>query len=147
MTDNLPCAFLASESTLDRFLSDFFEHSLPKAEWNHAAHVALGAALLFHSNVTAALPKVREGLWTYIEATGGKNADDCGYHETLTVFWLKVIFARLQKLRSMSRLDAVREVVAEYGEQRKLHTEYYSGDLNCNVAARRNWVIPDLRRI
>lgn len=147
MTENLAYGILASESTLDQFLDGFFGLTLPKSEWNHAAHVAMAAALLFHSNVTAELPRVRRGLWQYIEATGGRNGDDCGYHETLTVFWLKVIFSRMKKLRKLSRIDAVRAVVAEYGEQRKLHADYYSQDLNCNVTARRTWVEPDRRLV
>jgi len=85
------CGFLESEEALDRFLTTFFNQSLPKAEWGHTAHVAMAASLLYGSDVETVLPRVRQALRTYIEALGGRNDDECGYHETLTVFWLKAI--------------------------------------------------------
>jgi hypothetical protein len=141
------CGFLESEEALDRFLTTFFNQSLPKAEWGHTAHVAMAASLLYGSDVETVLPRVRQALRTYIEALGGRNDDECGYHETLTVFWLKAISAKLRELRPASRLEAARDAVAAFGEARKLHTRYYSQDLNSDLAARRGWVEPDLRAI
>ena len=148
MIDTLPNDFLASEETLDRYLGRFFDHSLPKAEWNHAGHVAMAAYVLYDSDVEAALPKLREAIRAFIEASGGKNTASSGYHETLTVFWLKVVAAKMRELQAASRLDAVRGVVAAYGEARRLHTLYYSHDLHAaDTVARRQWVEPDLRPI
>jgi hypothetical protein len=148
MNEALPNDFLASEEALDHFMHSFFDHSLPKAEWNHAGHVAMAAYLLYDSDVDAALPKVRKAIRTYIEATGGRNTASNGYHETLTVFWMRVVAAKLRELQAASRLEAVRGVVAAYGEARRLHTLYYSHDLHAaDAVARRQWVEPDLRQI
>jgi hypothetical protein len=148
MSETLPSYFLISEEALDRFLARFFDHSLPKAEWNHAAHVAMAAYVLYDSDVATALPKVRKAIRAYIEASGGRNTENNGYHETLTVFWLKVVSAKLRELQATSRLDAVRGAVAAYGEARRLHTLYYSQDLHAaDTVARQQWVEPDLRPI
>ena len=148
MSETPPSDYLATEVTLDHFMNRFFDHSLPKAEWNHAGHVAMAAYLLYDSNVDTALPKVRKAIRAYIEATGGRNTESNGYHETLTVFWMTVVSAKLRELQAVSRLQAVRGVVGAYGEARRLHTLYYSHDLHAaDAVARLQWVEPDLRQI
>jgi len=147
MKDPPSCGFLASEEALERFFAAFFDFSLPRAEWSHGAHVALAAYLLYDSDVPTVLPKVRQALSTYIEACGGRNADDTGYHETLTVFWLKVISRKVREEWFDSRLEAVRSMVAVYGEARELATQYYSYDLKSDTLSRKQWVEPDLRLI
>jgi hypothetical protein len=145
MCESLVGVPLVSEEALDCFLSAFFDHSLPKAEWTHAAHVALAAYLLYSEDVAVVLPKVRQAIRTYNEAVGGSNTESSGYHETLTVFWLKVVSKKLQELNAETRFDAVRGAVTAYGEKRALHAEYYSSDIVRDSVARRQWIEPDLQ--
>jgi len=137
--------FLDSEETIDLFLYAFFDHTLPKAQWTHAAHVTLAASLLHSAEVATVLPQVRNAIRSYNEAVGTRNTDTSGYHETLTVFWLRVVAQKLRRLHPSSRLEAVRAVVDAFGEQRALHKLYYSTDIVANTAARRVWVEPDLQ--
>jgi len=136
--------FLLSEESIDRFLGAFFDHTLAKAEWTHSAHVTLAAALLYESEVASVLPRVRRAIWSYNEAVGTRNTDTSGYHETLTIFWLRVVEQKLFQLQAGSRLEGVRGVVAAYGEERALHKLYYSTDMVNDTAARREWMEPDL---
>jgi hypothetical protein len=137
--------FLDSEETIDLFLHAFFHRTLPKAQWTHAAHVTLAASLLHSAEVATVLPQVRNAIRSYNEAVGTRNTDTSGYHETLTVFWLRVVAQKLRRLHPSSRLEAVRAVVDAFGEQRALHKLYYSTDIVANTAARRVWVEPDLQ--
>ena len=137
--------FLDSEETIDLFLHAFFHHTLPKAQWTHAAHVTLAASLLHSAEFATVLPQVRNAIRSYNEAVGTLNTDTSGYHETLTVFWLRVVAQRLALLPASSRLEAVRAVVEAFGEQRALHKLYYSDDIVADTAARRVWVEPDLQ--
>ena len=41
---------------------------------------------------------MRDGVRRYNVATGGKNTEDSGYHETLTCFWIAVAAAFLAAL-------------------------------------------------
>ena len=136
---------LVSEQSLDRFLEAFFSHTLPKAQWTHAAHVTLAACLLHESDVPSVLPVVRTAISSYNISVGTENSATSGYHETLTVFWLKVVAQSLRSSPAASRLHAVRSVVAAFGEQRALHRHYYSTDIVNNTAARQAWVEPDLQ--
>ena len=49
--------FLDSEETIDLFLHAFFHHTLPKAQWTHAAHVTLAASLLHPRNAPRCCPR------------------------------------------------------------------------------------------
>ena len=110
--------FLDSEETIDLFLHAFFHHTLPKAQWTHAAHVTLAASLLHSAEFATVLPQVRNAIRSYNEAVGTRNTDTSGYHETLTVFWLRVVAQTAStSCTASSRLEAVRAVVDAFGER------------------------------
>jgi len=145
MSSEIHEGVLASEETLDEFLHAFFHHTLPKAQWTHAAHVTLAACLLHQGDLPSVLPVVRNAISSYNVSVGTQNTDTSGYHETLTIFWLRVVAQSLRQSPSASRLQAVRSIVASYGAERSLHRLYYSSDIVTCSAARRAWVEPDLK--
>ena len=84
---------------------------------------------------------------SYNLSVGTENSETSGYHETLTIFWLKVVAQSFQTSPSAPRLQAVRAVVAAFGDERGLHRLYYTSDIvNCK-AARQTWVEPDLKAL
>ncbi len=64
--------------------------TLPKAQWTHAAHVAVGSyyAVCYRDS---ALEKTRAGILRYNQAAGTANTETSGYHETLTCFWAGIL--------------------------------------------------------
>jgi len=138
--------FLDSEEALSRFLECFERGSWPKPEWNHAAHIAVaGCYLIAYSDDEAAV-RARRGIQHYNQCVGTINSDHSGYHETLTLFWLALVKARLLQLEpGTARIDAVRILIAEFAPQRDLFRDYYSFDAVRSVEARRSWVPPDAR--
>ena len=93
----------------------------------------------------AVLPMMRERIQSYNLAVGGANTATSGYHETLTRFWLRVVVAHLRAAPTTSPWRAAKRAVAEFGEKRALHAEYYSGDVVKDSAARLSWREPDLK--
>jgi hypothetical protein len=134
--------FLTSESELATFLAAWEAGTLPKVAWTHAAHVAAAAAYTWRSTPAEALPLLRLRIRTYNEATGGRNTDDSGYHETLTRFWTEVVGRFVTAHQRTSRLDAVRAAVERFGGDRELPQTYYTHDLVRDKVARREWVPP-----
>ncbi|MGA8510117.1 MAG: hypothetical protein WB762_31290, partial [Candidatus Sulfotelmatobacter sp.] len=63
---------------------------LPRDEWTHAAHVAVGAYYATKDPETA-VDRVKRGIVEYNEATGIENTATSGYHETLTMLWLAIV--------------------------------------------------------
>jgi len=143
---------LANDEALSEFLHGFEAGTLPKAEWTHGAHVA-AAAYYLHRNAhqsaydtayASVLPLIRQRIQSFNLAVGGANTATSGYHETLTRFWLRVVVAHLRDRRPGTPLEAAQSAVAEFGEQRALHTLYYSGDVVKDSEARLGWREPDL---
>jgi hypothetical protein len=89
---------------------------------------------------------MREGVRRYNEATGGKNTEDSGYHETLTRFWIAVAGAFLAARPDGEAPSArIAALVNHFGARRELFREYYSFDVVGSREARRGWMAPDLK--
>ncbi|MBZ5592848.1 MAG: hypothetical protein LAP39_11475 [Acidobacteriia bacterium] len=138
--------FLATEESLTDFLESFERGTWPKSAWTHAAHVAVASCYLIEHPDEEARDHMRRGIRHYNQCVGTVNSDHSGYHETITLFWLAVVKARLRELADGApRIEAVRMVVTELAPQRELFREYYSFDVVRSVEARRAWIAPDLK--
>jgi hypothetical protein len=136
--------FLASESAFAKFLAQFEEGTLPRPDWTHAAHLAVGTWYLLSFPEKKAIERVRAGIRHYNECAGVRNTPDSGYHETLTRFWIRILSNFLESLdRGSGKLVAIRHAVAEFGSRRDLFREYYSFDVVASREARARWIPPD----
>jgi hypothetical protein len=136
--------FLESEPAFAEFLDAFERGTLPKPNWTHAAHLAVGTWYIVTFPEEKAIERVRAGIRHYNECVGTQNTADSGYHETLTIFWLGIIRRFLVDTGSMGdKLKAVRSVVEKFGGQRDLFRQYYSFDVVASREARARWVPPD----
>lgn len=112
--------------------------SLSKGEWTHAAHLLVGAWHVERLGIDEAAGKMREGIRKLNSSFGGVNSETEGYHETLTIFWLRVIARALKEGTGLADIAALPS---------GLWREYYSRDLPSCRVARREWVEPDLKPI
>ncbi len=138
---------LATPEALARFLQAFEDGTLDKYEWTHGAHVAAAAWYLHGSSYDAVLPLMRHRIQSFNLSVGGQNTPTSGYHETLTRFWLRIVDHLLHTQKPSTSLAAAQLAVANYGEARALHNEYYSGDVVKDTAARLGWRSPDLKSL
>jgi hypothetical protein len=136
--------FLASDSSLRDFVALWESRALPKAQWTHAAHVAVCAFYTAEFDAIEALRRMREGIPLYNEAVGGQNTDDSGYHETLTCLWAKIVADFLAEGHFATPYAAVYAAVLRFGQERKLHEAFYTYDVVADRRARREWVAPDV---
>jgi len=136
-------ALLKSESELQRFVEAWKSGRLPKAEWTHAAHVAMAAYFAFDHAAEATFAIMKAGILHHNTSGGTPNTEDNGYHETLTRFWAGEIGAFIRTGRFPSRLEAVRAAVEEFGRDRDRFRQFYSFDVVRDRRARREWVAPD----
>jgi hypothetical protein len=119
--------FLADEAAFAKFLDQFEQGTLPRPQWTHAAHLAVGAWFLLSLPERKAIERVRAGIQHYNECAGIRNTPDSGYHESLTLFWLAILKSLLSGAhRGVDKLDAVRRSVAEFGSRRDLFREWPS---------------------
>jgi len=87
------CGIFANEEHLDGFLKAFEYGTWPKADWTHAAHIAVASCYLIAYPLEVATDRIRLGIRHYNHCVGTRNTDHSGYHETLTVFWMAMVKA------------------------------------------------------
>ena len=136
-------ALLESEGLLQQFVEAWKAGKLPKAEWTHAAHVAMAAYFAFDHATAATFAIMKAGILHHNTSVGTPNTEDNGYHETLTRFWSSEIGEFVRTGHFASRLEAVRAAVSAFGSDRDRFRRFYSFDVVRDRQARREWVAPD----
>lgn len=71
---NLP--YLDSDAGYARFIQEFEQGTLPRAQWTHAAHLAVAAWYLVTLREHEALDRMRSGIQHYNECVGSRNTPD-----------------------------------------------------------------------
>jgi hypothetical protein len=128
---------LQSKTSFDRFLHDVVVGTFPRSRWNHAAHLAYAAWVLWNGG---RYDGVRSAILAYSKTQGIVSTPDSGYHETVTHFWCDRIL-ELGPHETAYHL-ALRAVDVLAG-QRELLSKYYSFDVIANREARATYVPPD----
>ena len=136
-----------SDTELDRLVTQFRAATLPAAEWSHRAHLAVGTWHVYHHGANDALDLVRAGILKLNEQHGTPNTDTRGYHETITRAYLLLIGGLLGRSPRTTAADAVSCVLQDPIAAAGALLHYYSKDTLMSVAARREWVEPDLRSL
>lgn len=123
------------------------DHSLPKAEWTHAAH--LTATMRLVRTRDAGLERDMPGIIrTYNVAVGGVNDDKGGYHETITQAYLTAIRAFVATLPAdIGDGEAASRLMATPMGDKEWPLTFWSRERLFSVAARRGWVEPDLKAL
>jgi hypothetical protein len=137
-------ALPVTELEIDAFLAAFEGGTLPKARWTHGAHLLTGACYVHAFGEVEAIDRMRVCVRRYNEAVGGKNTETSGYHETITVAWIKLLAGLLRESGSMERAAFAALAVERFERQRDIFRRYYDFDLVGSVEARRVWVAPTL---
>jgi hypothetical protein len=124
-----------------------FEHcTLPRAQWTHVAHLTIAFWYLVCYPLPEAAEKTRQGIQRYNESQGIRQTKDGGYHETITLFWIRLVRHYLTTVTLEGHLVILlNEMLRRYGRQ--LPFEYYSRYRLLSWEARQNWMEPDLKAL
>ncbi|GAC1415968.1 MAG: hypothetical protein NVSMB62_04830 [Acidobacteriaceae bacterium] len=137
-----PRTLPSTADEIAEFLAEFERRTLPKARWTHAAHVLAGAWYVHELGEEDAICRMRENVSRYNLAVGGKNAPTSGYHETVTVFWIKVLAAVHRASVPTDRTSFAVSAAERFGTHSTLHERFYSFDVMASEEARRVWIEP-----
>ena len=134
-----------TDEQIERLAQGFCAQTLPKAEWTHGAHFATALWLILrapHLNVERDMPDM---IRRYNESVGGVNSDMAGYHHTITLASLHMTRRLLASLPAdvMPAAAFAALLASPLGDKDWLLT-YWSRERLMSVAARRDWVAPDL---
>lgn len=99
-----------SPSEIDSLIHAFQECSLPRSMWTHEAHLTVALWYLFYDKEQAAINALRNGIKRYNSAQGIETTKDGGYHETLTLFWVRII------RRYLAQVSLANGLIAKYAD-------------------------------
>jgi hypothetical protein len=139
----LPC----SESEIDEFIAAFEGCTLPKARWTHGAHLLMGACYVHRFGRDVALERMRLCVRRYNESVGGKNTETSGYHETITVMWIRLLDGLRREAGAMERAEFAKLAMERFVREKDVFRRYYDFDVVGSVEARREWVAPTLMEL
>lgn len=133
-----------TEPEIDSFLAAFESCLLPKTQWTHAAHLLTGACYVHMFGQEAAIERMRQNVRKYNESVGGKNTETSGYHETITVAWIKLLEGYLRPFQPIGRAEFAAIAVEHFEPEREIFRRHYDFDLVNSSEARMHWVEPNL---
>jgi hypothetical protein len=124
-------------------IAAFEERLLPPQAWNHCAHVRVAFIYASQYGFEAALAQMRVGLHALNAAHRVPNAADRGYHETITVAFMRLVFAACKQQQFSSSVDFCHAHSELMTKDALLH--YYSRERLTSVAAKAAFIEPDVR--
>ncbi len=134
--------YYATNTELDEFVALFILEKLQKKHWTHKAHLTIGIWHLLKYTKDEATCLIRARIIIYNEAIGIKNSFGTGYHETITLFWILVIYEYLNRNKG-KEVDLVNEFVNCNIYNFNFIFDYYSKELLFSKKARAFGAEPD----
>jgi len=133
-----------TDAELENLVKRFAECSLPKPEWTHAAHLAVGLWHVSRYGRDDALARLRAGISRLNESHGTVNSATGGYHETVTRAYVQLLAAFAARHADKTAAERVAALLADPLADKHALLGFYSRPrLEC-AAARLGWAEPDL---
>lgn len=127
---------------IEAVIKGFESCTTAKDDFTHRSHLTVAAYYLHGFNQPNATQRMRAGLLRFLDHHGVGRAK---FHETLTIFWIRTVWAFVERLtQDLSLLEMTNEVIESLGDSR-LVFEYYSEELLRTDETRNGWVAPDLK--
>jgi len=132
---------------IEELVTQFKDRTLPKEKWTHEVHLIVALWHIKYYLKAEATCLLRAGIINYNAAVGTANTATGGYHETITLFWIWLIGAFVEKHKGLKMNELVNEFLASAYANRDVFYAYYSKEVLFSVEARANWVAPDLQQL
>jgi hypothetical protein len=126
-------------------IRDFKFCTLPRQQWTHRAHLTVALWHQLRYPWPEAVHLMREGIERYNDAHGIVKTKESGYHETITLFWMRMVREYLKSMASGERMSLAalaNQLIERYPKE--LPLAYYSRERLMSWEARQEWVVPDL---
>jgi hypothetical protein len=125
------------------FLQSFENCSLSSDAWNHRAHLRIAYLYAWQRPFPAALARIRRGIQAFNAVTNTPEALDRGYHETITVAFVRLVYACLACQADFPNSDAFCDRFPQLLDKKVL-LRFYSRERIMTLDAKQEFVEPDL---
>jgi hypothetical protein len=130
---------LETAADLDDLVVGFEACTWPYERWTHRAHLGVATAYLLRYPLSEATDRARAGIQKYNAVRGSRT----GYHETITVLFMRLIARELTVARPTDLAAFVNDLADRFRVDALL--VYYSRDRLWSAEAVATLVDPDLR--
>jgi hypothetical protein len=133
----------AGSAAIPITLANFEACTIPIDQWNHRAHLTVAYLLLRACPLDEATRRMCEGVRRYNAANGIEQTPTGGYHETLTVAWMRILDATM---RTYGAEDGAERFLEQHPHlmSKVLLRLFYSRSRIMSQEARHACVEPDL---
>ncbi len=131
-----------TENEIFRIINLFEAALLPSEEWRHREHLTMAMFYSLNNNFENTLTKMRDGINKLNVFHGVVTTPERGYHETLTVFWVKTVFDCVKTNPNKNLIDLSNEIIEKFDTNYPL--KFYSRERLFSVEARFGFIEADL---
>jgi len=132
-----------NESDVLDLVRSFENATVSRDDWKHADHLVVALYYLTRHDLDTAYSKMRTGLLNLLVTGFAVDlAKEMPYHETITLFWMRVVADFNHSMNASSLLDKANTVAHEWDKEFPL--KFYSRALLFSDRARAEYVEPDL---
>ena len=131
------------DPALDDLVAKFLARTLPKAQWTHLAHLRVGAWHVDRFGTYEAIERLRRGIRALNDVHGTRNDDRSGYHETITIAYVRLLAVFLAASRASTFEERTRELLTGPLADKDFLLRFWSRDVLFSASARAAWVAPD----
>lgn len=129
----------SNNAEVETLVQAFETATIPPSQFTHIAHMAVALSYLDRLPLSAALTRMREKLFQF---TAHNHLVDL-YHETLTIFWMRLLDHVAQNhYREVPLWRRINLIVARWGTGAPVEA-HYSREVIKSKMAREAWTPPD----
>jgi hypothetical protein len=143
--DEAAAATARREDEIKRLVREFEACTLAGERWTHEAHLTVALWYLVRHTDAEATRLVRAGIQRYNLSRGVRVTKDGGYHETITLFYLRAIRLYLDGAGATHTLAELLDGLMAACGAKNFPFEYYSRERLLSWEARTHWLEPDLK--
>ena len=130
---------------LEDFAARFTTCRIPREEWTHHAHLAVGLWHVDRYGPDEALERLRSGIRRLNDSHGTPNSATRGYHETITRAYVQLLSEFLESCpTAMPLTQRVARLLASPVADKDALLRFYSRELLMSSQARAVWAEPDI---
>jgi hypothetical protein len=132
---------------IERFIKKFENGELKEDEWHHREHLLMTLWYLTQTDELTAIVKIKQGILRYNVLYNVPQIPGRGYHETITMFFIKYVQQVISRNKGSSWDELVKSLLSDVSYHMSLLKKYYNNSTLHSVKARVHWIEPDLQSL
>lgn len=145
-TDTELCAAASRRADeVESLVREFEACTLAGERWTHEAHLTVALWYLTRHTDAEATEIIRAAIQRYNLSRGVEMTKDGGYHETITLFYIRAIRRYLNGAGEARTFAELLEGLIATCGAKNFPFEYYSRERLLSWEARTGWLEPDLK--